>query len=304
MALKMQMLRCFAKVAQHGNLADAAAEMGRTAPAVSMMLKQLEAHLGQPLFEADRKNRLSPVGVFVLEQALNQLHHFDQTVQAIDDFANAGRGLVRIATVPSVAGTILPIALERFIVDYPRVRIELRDMDSASVLGGLEQERVDIGIASVLAPVLAPVQKFNRTQIYSDEFGIVCSHAHRFARESGPLQWREIKGEIFIANELCASIQSPVFRESHQHANLQVHNTVSLLSMVKAGLGVTVLPRLVVQLHPGETVFRPIADPRAFRRIDLLRRHRHTLSPAADTMIRYILSAATDFREASHTPCS
>lgn len=61
MAIKIEMLRCFATVAQTGNLAEAAAYLGRTQSAVSMTLKQLEENLGQRLFKSDRKNRLTPL---------------------------------------------------------------------------------------------------------------------------------------------------------------------------------------------------------------------------------------------------
>ena len=290
MALKIEMLRCFTKVAQYGNLADAAAELGRTPSAVSMMLKQLEEHLGKSLFEADRKNKLSPVGAFVLKQAESQLHHFDYTVQSIEDFARAGVGSVRIATVPSIAGTVLPQALERFLVNHPKVQIDLHDMDSTGVLRALEQERVDIGIAT--AP--ETLKSVRRTRLYTDTFGLVCSHKHPLAQATGPLSWEGLEGETFIANELCASIQSPIFQAIHRRANLNVHNTISLLSFVKAGLGVTILPRLVVQLHPEEISFRPIDDAQVFRRIDLLYRTGNTLSPAAESLSRYIVKAANE----------
>ena len=56
------MLRCFATVARSGNLADAGDKLGRTPSAVSMMLKQFEEHLGAPLFESERKSKLTALG--------------------------------------------------------------------------------------------------------------------------------------------------------------------------------------------------------------------------------------------------
>ena len=100
MAIKIEMLRCFREVARSGNLTDAAQVLKRTPSAVSMMLKQFESHLGEPLFETDRKNKLTALGVFVLEQAERELLHFDNTVRVIESYANASHGHVRIATVP------------------------------------------------------------------------------------------------------------------------------------------------------------------------------------------------------------
>ena len=60
--IKLEMLRCFGAVAQAGNLGDAAVRLGKTQSALSMTLKQLEEHLGERLFETERKNRLTPLG--------------------------------------------------------------------------------------------------------------------------------------------------------------------------------------------------------------------------------------------------
>jgi DNA-binding transcriptional LysR family regulator len=290
MAIKLDMLRCFVTVAESGNLADAATRLNRSPSAVSMMLKQFEQHLGRSLFESDRKNSLSTMGRFVLEQAQIELRQFDWMVQSIESFARTEIGVVRVASVPSVAGTILPVAIKRFIARHPRIRIDLRDMDSASVLRALEQERVDIGIATAHEQI--PDQR--RTRLFADAFGLVCLREHPLAQSSTPLRWQALEGEEFIANELCGSLQSPVFQHIYRNARLNVHNTVSLLAMVKAGLGVTVLPQMVLQLHPGELYFRAIDDASALRQIDLLYRTGTGRAPAADSLGEFIVAATED----------
>ena len=64
-----------------------------------------------------------------------------------------------------------------------------------------------------------------------------------------------------------------------------VRNTTSLLALVRADVGVTVLPRLVVQSAERELVFLPVADPEARRRIDILCRAHAELSPAAQSFV-------------------
>ena len=117
LAIKIEMLRCFAAVARSGNLADAAEALGRTPSAVSMMLKQFEAHLGAPLFESERKSRLTALGAFTLGEATRELDHFERSVAAIENFARAKSGFVRIAAVPSVAEAILPEVTRVFLRD-------------------------------------------------------------------------------------------------------------------------------------------------------------------------------------------
>src|SRR6056297_3082102 len=100
------MLRCFRTVADHGSLSEAAAVLGRTPSAVSMMLKQFEDHIGAPLFETARKSRLTPLGELVLHEAGRGLSHFDRTLAAIEGLSRAERGHVRLAVTPSAAESV------------------------------------------------------------------------------------------------------------------------------------------------------------------------------------------------------
>jgi DNA-binding transcriptional LysR family regulator len=141
LSIKIEMLRCFRTVADHGSLGEAAAILGRTPSAVSMMLKQFEEHIGAPLFETARKSRLTPLGELVLHEAGRGLSHFDRTLSAIEGLSRAERGHVRLAVTPSAAQVIMPPVLERFLRERPGVRIDLTDSDSATVQQDLLDER-------------------------------------------------------------------------------------------------------------------------------------------------------------------
>lgn len=290
MTLKIDMLRCFATVAECGNLADAATRLNRSQAALSMTLKQLEAHLGKPLFETDRKNKLTALGNFVLEQAQIEVRQFDRAVKTIEHYAQTGAGLIRIASVPSVAGIVLPLALKQFIAQFPSVQIELRDMDSASVMRAIQHERADIGIATV-PDGASPAR---HTPLLVDDFGLVCSPSHRLSQSAGKVSWQVLDGETFIANDLCRTIRAPRFQAIYQQTTIHVHNIVSLLAMVKAGVGVTVLPRMVMQLHPDEATFLSIGEVPAIRQIDLMRSAGPTSSVAVDALSQFIVAAVHD----------
>lgn len=279
--IKIDMLRCFAAVAESGNLADAADRLGRTPSAVSMMLKQFEEHLAAPLFESERKSRLTPLGVFALDQATRELDHFERTVTAIQHFSRAEAGFVRVAAVPSVAEAILPAVVRDFLRDHPGVQIDIRDMDSAGVLRELDKDRVDLGFASA-SGVGADIA---REKLFSDAFGVVCRPDHPLAKASLPIDWSGLDGRIFIGNGICGQIVHEHFRKIFAGSRLMVRNTTSLLAMVRAGVGVTVLPRLAVNPAEDRLTFLPVADPAARRRIDILRRSPQTLPPAAEVFL-------------------
>ncbi|MBY6201434.1 LysR family transcriptional regulator [Maritalea mobilis] len=276
--LKIETLRGFAAVARCGNLSDAAATLGRTPSAVSMMLKQLETHLGEPLFETDRKNRLTALGRFVLDHAERELHQFDTTVRAIEGYAKAVYGSVRIATVPSIAGTIMPQVMARHFGRFDEVDIELRDIDSNSILHEVLRNRVDIGIATIGQ---------NRAGLHSqllmtDAFGVVCAPSHPLAKEDGPIEWETLMTERIIANSLSESIDAIPSRDLHEASRLKAHNVASILGMVRANIGISLLPKMTILAFGSDAlVFRPLADQTARRELHILRRADATLSPAA-----------------------
>lgn len=291
LAIKIEMLRCFATVAEYGNLADAAARLGRTPSAVSMTLKQLEERLGGGLFETGQKAHLSPLGIFVLDHARRELEHFDRTVSVIETFARAESGFVRIAAVPSVAARILPGVVRSYLARRPGVHLDIRDSDSAGVLRALEAERVDIGIATGGAAA----SWLTSETLLSDAFGLVCRADHPLASGDAPLAWGALRGLPYIANGLSAAIASEAFQAIAAASVLTVHNTTSLLALVREGVGVTVLPRLVISPVDGGLAFRPLVDGTARRRIELLRRAQSGLSPAATLFAEEIRAAAHAF---------
>ncbi len=254
MSIKIEILRCFSTVAQTGNLAEAAVRLSRTQSALSMSLKQLEEHLGQRLFESDRKNRLTPLGEQVFDVAQHQLHQFDQAVNAIETSARAPKGLLRIASVPSVAGVVFPTAIETLTNRHPGLKVELRDTDTQGVVDSLIQGNADFGIASGRHAL----NGIRQVPLFEDRFGLLCSRDNPLALQSRSPTIDDVMSARFIRNNLCDLIDSPKFSASVADARVTVHNTLSLIGMIRTENWVTVLPQKVAQILPDELVFRKI----------------------------------------------
>lgn len=276
MAIKIDMLRCFQTVAERGNLSDAAKELGRTPSAVSMMLQQLEDHIGAPLFKPGRKSHLTRLGELVRIEAKRELYHFDRTVAAIEGLSRAEAGHVRLAVTPSVAKVLMPHVLRSFATDHPDVRIDMRDIDSASIAHELQAGRVDIALAS-----LRPMPPFERHLLFSDRFGVICPCDHPLTVNRDGLGWSDLEDIPFIANDLGRLIPDPDFHRILDNASLHVRNTASILSLVRAGMGVTVLPELASFNAGDDLAFVPLADTKIRREVWLVTPPLEDLSPAA-----------------------
>ncbi len=289
MAIKLDMLKCFTVVAQHGSLADAAEALGRTPSAVSMMLKQFEDHVGAPLFETARKSRLTAVGALIYEEARREVSHFEKTVSVIEGLARSELGYLRLAVTPSIANTVLPPIIRAFADDHPQVQIDVRDMDSLAIARELELERADIGIGSL--PVM---EGMSREELFSDAFGVVCRKDAPFVRNWRELTWQDMKDQTLISNGLCEKITDPDFAPILASSRLRVPNTTSLLGLVREGVGITILPSMAVTDGQGDLAFMPLADVTTRHRVQMVTQRDTLLMPAAQAFVARIVAMKND----------
>ena len=240
MALKLEMLRVFQTVAEQGSLSSAAAKLGRTPSAVSMMLSQLEEDIGDRLFESDRKNKLTPLGALVLEESRRANDAFVRSAEAIRRHAMSTAGSIRIAAVPSATVTLLPKVVASFRKNRPDVRLEISDVDTASVIRRVQLDEADIGIISSETE-----PEYDGEIILTDALGIVChrNSAIASAWAEGQRNWNVLALEPFILNPLCAIVKAPEVQRTVLECNLEAKNTTALLAFVRNGIGATILPQ-------------------------------------------------------------
>jgi DNA-binding transcriptional LysR family regulator len=287
--LKLEALRTFTTVANAGNIADAAAMLGRTPSAVSMTLKQLEGAIGGALFETDRKNALTALGRYTLETAEAQINGFDASLAAIRAFAGNQIGRLSIAAVPSVATTVIPMILPDFIASRPRLEVELLDADSRSVASMIDGGMAELGIAG-------PPQQAARlafAPLFSDRFRVVFGPGASLGAVTRPLVWRDLADQTFIRNEASDAIELPELRDQYFRATMTVRNVSSLLALVRAGMGITLLPTLATLTLPTGVVARDIEIRGAVRQVGLIQRKSQRLSPVGAAFADHIRQSLT-----------
>ncbi|WP_299719051.1 LysR family transcriptional regulator [uncultured Tateyamaria sp.] len=275
MAIKLEMLRCFTAVAQRGSLADAAEALGRTPSAVSMMLKQFEEHVGAPLFETARKSRLTPLGRLIYDEARREVSHFAKTVSVIEGMARSEFGYLRLAVTPSVASVVLPPVVQAFVAAHPQIQIDIRDMDSGAIADELSRDRADVGIGS-----LPEIDGMTRRALFSDAFGVVCRADAPLARDWDSLTWSDMADHRLISNGMCEMITDPDFQPILAGSRMRVPNLTSLLSLVREGVGITVLPRMALSQAQSDLVFLPLTDVTARRTVHMVTARPAHLAPA------------------------
>lgn len=282
MRYSLSTLRFFKTVADLGNITDAANKLGRTPSTISMALKTFEEEIGVDLFQSERKNRLSPTGRFILDQANDVLSHYERAVASMQAFVRNQTGRVDLACVPSVAVSILPRVLHEFRSRYPQVEIEVHDADSPTVIEAVLAGKVGLGVASIRRE--QPELRFE--PLFRDALGIVCRVDDTLAQRRGPISWDMLKERTLLGNGITGLIGSPEFTDLVSKAPITVYNVLSLLALVRAGVGITVLPRLSLPASERDLCFLALRDPLALRQVGLLSRTSEIASPAMQAFVR------------------
>jgi len=282
--IKIDALRTFVTVAGSGTLKEAAEKMGRTQSALSMTLKQLEAELNGSLFETDRKRDLTDLGQYVLQIATDILRDHDHGLDLIERYASGRAGRLRLASVPSVAALVLPDLLRTFLLDAEGAEIDLVDTDSAAVRKAVATGKADLGIASPGKGMDGLDSEF----LFSDQLFLICRSGSSLAQLKTPIEWDQLAAEALIMNETLAQLDSPGFTSLAARSRLTVRNILSLLAMVRAGAGITILPGLATVSLTDGLLALPLADPTCSRQVCLLSRSARTPSPLNRTMAAHL----------------
>ena len=275
--IKLEALRVFVVVAEAGNIKDAADSIGRTPSAVSMTLKQLEDELGGPLFQTDRKNSLTALGSILFDTAYQQIRSFDRGIGTVRAFAKSRIGSLTIASVPSVAAHIMPVLLQHFLKDRPQVQIELFDIDSTQVRQMVEGGSADIGFSG--QPRAAGSVEF--TPLFRDRYRLLCASDSALAGLPRPVEWSDLGDENLILNGSSEQIRADRYVDLASRSLMTVHNTTSLFALVKARIGVTILPALTAVSPPEGIAVLDLADDRSRRVVGILERRETQGNPVA-----------------------
>ncbi|NMF64842.1 LysR family transcriptional regulator [Brasilonema octagenarum UFV-OR1] len=248
--LKISQLRAFVAVADHANFSLAALHMGLSQSTVSHGIATLEEVLGVILFFRSRHGAtLTPVGEQVIQEARQILH----LLEVIQEKANLEKGLqagsVRVACVRSIATHVLPEVIARFREKFPKISVVITEYDRyAEVEQALRENHADVGFT-----LLPTTTEFDTRELFRDEFVALLPPKSIAPNES--LSWEQLAGYPMIVN-----IRSPQHNKTVSahllkfgqtlKVDYEVREDSTILSMVKQGLGATVMPRLAAEPIP------------------------------------------------------
>ena len=286
--MQIHQLRYFCAVARTGGFTRAAQQEHLAQPSLSQQVRKLEDELGARLFDRlGRKVRLTSFGQAFLPRAEAILHQLADAKTEIEEMAGVERGTLVVGSIPTIAPYLLPGCLATFGRKFPQIRINVVEELTAELLDRVHDGTIDL--AFLVLPVAG--SQFVCHELLREKLYLVVPRTHRIASHSSA-QLNQIEGEPFLLlkeghcfreNTLAAcgraSVKPNVVFETGQFA--------TILAMVAAGAGVSVVPEMAIQ--PGRGCrFIPINDEGSFRRVGVIELKQRFRSRAHKAFLKHL----------------
>ena len=283
----------FVRTVEKGSFTAAAEAMNYAQSSVSKMIADLEKEWGMTLLER-RKNGvcLTPSGDQMLPIIRNLLHAYDNLEGEVNRINGLETGVVRIGTFASVAINILPDIFARLKTDYPGIEYELLLGDYNEIQQWLKEGRVDCGFLR-----LPTVPSLESTALIKDEYKVVLPAGHPLA-EKEAIDMEELNGIPFLLLEHGGKTDVSDLLERHDikpNISFTTWEDFAIMAMVEKGLGVSILPDMILRRIPYKLEIRPLKVP-YYRTIGLAFDSRKHLTPAVEKFIEFLLSSEQLYR--------
>ncbi len=246
--LTLKQLRYFEALARHQHFGRAAEACAISQPALSLQIKELEGMFGATLVERSARHvRLTPIGESLLQKAGQIL----LAVQELEDLVRASKGplagRLRLGIIPTVAPYFLPGVIAILSKAFPELDLELRESVTQSLIDDLLDGRLDLALVAL--PVSEPaLQEF---ALFDEDFVLVRPLTDEGKPVPGPKMLKTMR-LLLLEEGHCFREQALSFcqfNETQPRQLMEGSSLSTLVQMVSAGMGVTLIPEMAIGLE-------------------------------------------------------
>ena len=255
----MNSYHAFIKALETGSFTKAAEELGYTQSAISQMVHSLEKELSTTLILRSRKGiTLTPDGKEFLPYIRNIYNSQRELAEKHKEMEGLQEGLIRIGTFSSVSCHWLPLLIKEFKQLYPTVRFELKQGNYKENAEWIKEGTVDFGFINSQS-----ISNLTAIPLQEDEMLVVMPPTHPLALvEHVPIE-ALTKESYILLDEGTTSDPLAIFEESNFEPDIQyrVFDPYAIISMVEQGLGISILPKLLLKKNPYNIVTKKVSPP-------------------------------------------
>ncbi len=285
MDMNIQKYLAFIKTVEYGSFTRAAERLDYSQSGISRMIKDLEREWEISLLERSRSGvRLTSDGLALLPYAKSVCEEYRKLQTQVDEINGLQSGIIRIGTFSSVATHWLPNIIKKFQNDYPNINYELLLGDYTEIENWILEGRVDCGFLRL--PAHPDLETYFLEQ---DKLLVVLPANHELA-DCSHFPVKALTDYPFMLLEKGAKAEISEILERY-NITPKIHFTTwddyAIMSMVESGLGISILPQLILQRVPYKIITKELDVP-AFRNIGLALRSKKNSSLAVKRFLEYI----------------
>ncbi|MEV1328710.1 LysR family transcriptional regulator [Micromonospora costi] len=303
--MQLHQLRYFVAVAEVRHFTQAADIVGITQPSLSKQIHALEADLGAPLFERVRGNiALTAAGEVLLPLAKRILADVETATREVQELVGLRRGRVRLGATPSLATSLAPPVLRRYRDAHPLIDLRVEEGGSQDLVRDLL--RGDLDLALIIMPATGADPGLRADPILRESLVVASLEDLPATTGTGEVRITDLRDRPMV-----------MFREGYdlRDATIQACRAAgfeptfavdggemdAVLSFVEAGLGVALVPGIVVARRPGVRITR-LAPPGVTRTIAVARRRDVVPTHAGRELRRILLEYVRDATAGGELP--
>lgn len=289
--ITLKQLRYFTALAEIGHFGHAAARLSISQPALSVQIKELETQLGQPLVErAPKRAQLTSFGHDILRRAKAVLGEVDALGEFARASADPAHGRLRLGAIPTIAPYLLPRVLPALREHMPQMDLSLRETVTPQLLAELDNGTID----AALIALPANVEKYDLTILFEESMWLVKQGVYAAEAATTDLRGERLllleEGHCFRDQALAMCTIS----DNARHAELDGSSLSTLVQMVGAGFGVTLVPEMAldVETRSANVTVLPFKAPRPTRKVAMVWRRGTALAPHLTRVAEIVRDAA------------
>ncbi|SFK18925.1 MULTISPECIES: LysR family transcriptional regulator [Streptomyces] len=291
-------IRTFHEVVRTGSYSAAARSLGYTQPAITQQMKALERTVGTPLFlRAGRRMRLTEAGEALSRHAGVILGSMETAQRQMTALTRLRAGRVRVCAFPSAGATLVPEALARLAADHPGVRVELQESEPPESLDRVVRGECDITLAFTYPGLREQVPgELVEIPLLEDQLTVLLPAGHPMARRRA-VRLAELADERWIAG--CLRCRTNFLHECAElgfapDIVFTTDDNLVVQSLVAEGLGIAMMPGLVLSFLVHRKVTGRALDPAARRQVSAYVLREHLRIPATALVLQELRAVAAN----------
>lgn len=298
-------LRVMRAIAEEGSFTAAAQSLGYTQPAVSQMVRRLEQRSGTILVERHgRRVRLTEAGEVLARHAVNVLAALDNAEAEVAAIAGLQTGRVRLMAFPSSSASLVPSALAAVIKEHPGITVQFSEAEPPESLAALRAGTCDLAVAFTYDGTDAgrgedDLQGLEVIDLIDEQVLVALPPDHPLANED-VVDLADLANEPWIAG--CPRCRGHLLSLADRagfspQVSFETEDYVAVLGLVSAGLGVALVPQLVLaSVGHRDVVARPVT-PASTRSVQAVTTADLTRVPAVRATLDALIASAGELQK-------